>query len=189
MRVLLAAVSVLLVTAAPAAADNPLLSGYSGPGGGDQAVLGSTLLPAPKPGGSLRMPAKTPAITPTPSPASGGGTSTTSTTSTTTTTGAAVAAPSGGSGTPSGGAGAGAGAAHPHAGAHAPAAASQASPAAASPVPTAEAPPPSVARASQGSGGAFPLSVGDLLGLLAGAGLLVAIARLTARLRTPGTAG
>lgn len=46
--------------AAPASAADPLLSGYSGPGGGDQAVLGAELLPGPGggEGSSLEAPAR-----------------------------------------------------------------------------------------------------------------------------------
>jgi len=48
--------------AAPASAADPLLSGYSGPGGGDQAILGTEVLPAPggPEGGSLQALARAP---------------------------------------------------------------------------------------------------------------------------------
>lgn len=42
----------VLLLAAPAATADPLLSGYSGPGGGDQRLLGAELLPAPSGSGS-----------------------------------------------------------------------------------------------------------------------------------------
>ncbi len=49
-----------LALAAPASAADPLLSGYSGPGGGDQAVLGTEVLPGPggSKGGSLQASAR-----------------------------------------------------------------------------------------------------------------------------------
>jgi hypothetical protein len=40
-----------MVSAGPAASANPLLSGYGGPGEGNQAILGSTLLDGPSQGG------------------------------------------------------------------------------------------------------------------------------------------
>jgi len=45
--------------AAPASAADPLLSGYAGPGGGEQTLLGSEVLPAPggAKGGSPKAPA------------------------------------------------------------------------------------------------------------------------------------
>lgn len=45
---------VAAVSAAPADArgSDPLLSGYAGPGGGDQTLLGSTLIPRPRQGGT-----------------------------------------------------------------------------------------------------------------------------------------
>ena len=60
MRVLTVTLASLLLAVAPAtAADDPLLSGYSGPGGGDQSLLGSGLVPPGKGGGSLKAPAPT----------------------------------------------------------------------------------------------------------------------------------
>lgn len=54
--------AVLLLTLAfgsgPAQASDPLLSGYAGPGGGEQAILGATFVPAEKGNGSLRAPAR-----------------------------------------------------------------------------------------------------------------------------------
>ncbi len=48
-----------------AAADDTLLSGYAGPGGGEQSLLGAELLgPPAKSGGTLRAPASSPAATP-----------------------------------------------------------------------------------------------------------------------------
>lgn len=59
---ILALVIASFALAAPASAADPLLSGYSGPGGGEQALLGSELLPAPAPGGreggSLQAPVR-----------------------------------------------------------------------------------------------------------------------------------
>ncbi len=40
-----------ILSAGPAASANPLLSGYGGPGEGNQAILGSTLLNGPSQGG------------------------------------------------------------------------------------------------------------------------------------------
>lgn len=56
----LSAVFALAIAAPAVAKDDPLLSGYGGPGGGDQVILGSTLLPGGKSGGSLRAASKTP---------------------------------------------------------------------------------------------------------------------------------
>jgi DNA polymerase-3 subunit gamma/tau len=55
--VLLAA---LMFAAAPARAADPLLSGYGGPGAGEQVVLGSAIIPPPHGNGSLRAPARSP---------------------------------------------------------------------------------------------------------------------------------
>ncbi len=67
MRVLTATLLSLLVLASPAAAaGDPLLSGYSGPGGGDQAILGSGSVSSGKGGGSLKAPAA-----PVPAPVNG----------------------------------------------------------------------------------------------------------------------
>jgi hypothetical protein len=76
MRRLLAATLLsVLALAAPAAADDPLLSGYSGPGGGEQTVLGSELIgPAKSKGGSLRA---SPRQTAAPATADGAPTATT----------------------------------------------------------------------------------------------------------------
>lgn len=55
MRCRVLTLALVLGAAAPAAAqDDPLLSGYGGPGAGDQAILGETFLPAGSPNGSLR---------------------------------------------------------------------------------------------------------------------------------------
>lgn len=77
---LLTTVTVLAVPAGASAADKTLLSGYGGPGGGEQSKLGGTLLPAPRGNGSLRAPTPGPgpgpqaggAASTTPAPASGG---------------------------------------------------------------------------------------------------------------------
>lgn len=50
----LLAAALLLVPIASARADDSLLSGYGGPGGGEQVVLGSKLLPPKKGNGSIR---------------------------------------------------------------------------------------------------------------------------------------
>lgn len=44
-----------LVSPAFAAADDPLLSGYSGPGGGEQVVIGSDVIPPKNGTGSIRQ--------------------------------------------------------------------------------------------------------------------------------------
>jgi hypothetical protein len=50
-KVLPATFALLLLAVPPARAEDPLLSGYAGPGGGDQAVLGSQLIGAGGKGG------------------------------------------------------------------------------------------------------------------------------------------
>ncbi len=57
MRVFLVMLSALLLTAAPAAASDPLLSGYAGPGGGDQQVLGTDVITPSGPERPLARPA------------------------------------------------------------------------------------------------------------------------------------
>ncbi len=54
LLILITSVTLLAVPAGAAAADRTLLSGYGGPGGGEQSLLGGTLLPAPRGNGSLR---------------------------------------------------------------------------------------------------------------------------------------
>ena len=54
MRTFVITLLATLGLVAPAAASDPLLSGYSGPGGGDQAILGTDLVGPPPAGGSLR---------------------------------------------------------------------------------------------------------------------------------------
>jgi len=53
-HVLAVAAAAALLTPAAALASDPLLSGYSGPGGGEQTILGSGVAP----GGSLRAPSR-----------------------------------------------------------------------------------------------------------------------------------
>lgn len=48
------ACAVLLCAVVPAYAEDPLLSGYSGPGGGEQVVIGSSVLPPKNGNGSIR---------------------------------------------------------------------------------------------------------------------------------------
>jgi hypothetical protein len=71
-------ISAVLVLLAPVAAraEDPLLSGYGGPGGGEQVILGSTLSGAAKGSGHLRaatVPAVSAAVAPQPSAGSGPG--------------------------------------------------------------------------------------------------------------------
>lgn len=63
---ILAIVIASFAFAAPASAADPLLSGYSGPGGGDQAILGTEVLPAPGglKGGSPQAPVRAVEIEP-----------------------------------------------------------------------------------------------------------------------------
>lgn len=74
LLILLTSATVLAAPAGAAAADTTLLSGYGGPGSGEQSLLGGTLLPAPRGNGSLRA-AGAPAAgdtRTTPAPARGG---------------------------------------------------------------------------------------------------------------------
>lgn len=175
MRVFWATLLSLFVFATPALADNPLLSGYSGPGGLDQSLLGGGLVGGGGgsskggggSGGSLRAPARAvataapgaagtladvsrvPPLTPKPS--------------------RTVATP----------------AAKRESPAVAPAAKT---PASASGTASAGAPAATATRtATQGSGGgsSFPISAADLLVLLLGAAALLGLARVTARLGAP----
>ncbi len=182
---------VLALGGAPAHAADPLLSGYAGPGGGEQAVLGATLIPAKHGNGSLRAPssgsgapvarptgssavatppassapaAGTPAAPPSAgAPASSGSGRTTGTTGTGTRTGTSNGKPSGTTGAaPTAPGGAGS----------APDAAPVPDPAVV--VGPAETPRPVAATTS--SAGSLPLTRGQVLGVLAAVLLLAACA-------------
>lgn len=178
MRVISATVLTFFALAAPALADDPLLSGYSGPGGLDQSLLGGGLVGGgggsssggTKGGGSLR--ASAPAVA---RPAPGAeGTVADVSTAPRLTRAPSVAAASTATKQPTGSAPASAGT----------------SSAATSATPTgpekASAHTPATQRTSATDGGsAFPVSATDLLLLLLGAAALLGVARATARLGGP----
>lgn len=187
MRTVSAAVLAFFALAAPALADDPLLSGYSGPGGMDQSLIGGGLIGGGSSGsggsgsgarrgsGSLRAPAAPVAQ---PAPGAEGSLADVSAAPRVRRTPTAVAgaparatrtapAPAG---TPTRSSGAAAG-----------------SPSSAEPSARAAAgAPAAVSRAATADGGsAFPVSLQDLLLVLLGGGVLLAVARATARLRGP----
>ena len=180
-NVLPATLALVFLAASPAGAEDPLLSGYAGPGGGDQAVLGSKLIggaggggTSSGSGGSGRAAVARSLQAAPATPSSGGApvaSGTPSSSSGSTRSGASEGkAPSKRSGSKRSGpksssrrpAGSGSGAAHGR-------------PAAAALTPTYPA-----ARASEAGG--LPFSGGDVLFTLLGAGVVAAVAVATIRL-------
>jgi hypothetical protein len=180
-KVLPATLALVFLAASPAGAEDPLLSGYAGPGGGDQAVLGSQLIGGGggKSGGSG---------------GSGSGKAATTrslqaapATSASASAPVASGTPSSSSGSSSSGSGAGKGKARSKRSGAKRSGSSRASgreggstaktrPAHAVPTPTYPA-----TRASSGAGG-LPLSGQDVLLALLGAGVVAAVAAGTVRL-------
>lgn len=186
-RALPSLLAAALMVAAPTAAHaaDPLLSGYSGPGGGDQALLGSQLLPAggTKAKPSLRAAAPAAAEPAAAVPAAAGTPST-----------PAADSPAGGtaagSGSAAGSAAGGSGAAKSQTGAGSKTSKRAKGKAATPSSPTASAAPAArpvdavpVRYPSKASdAGSLPISGGGIAAVLAGLALLVVLARVTAGL-------
>jgi hypothetical protein len=178
-KVLPATFALLLLAVPPARAEDPLLSGYAGPGGGDQAVLGSQLIGGAGKGGgggpssgagsaagSRSLQAPPPAPAPSGAAASGSGSGSGASSGTSNgkadRTGRSGAKGSHGS------------ARHPGSASRTPGASAR------RPAPAIAAPTYPSARAS--GAGALPFSGEDVLLALLGAGVVAAVAAATLRL-------